>query len=113
MKKKNNHRQYYLIYALYAFVTLCAVYFSAFTKKIVNGIFQIHLYLDQGMQTFMYSGPIAVHLRQILALALTPIIIVAIPTAIYWGLKKNLPPYLIQIIWVLWIIVALRYLLSQ
>jgi hypothetical protein len=59
------------------------------------------------------SGPLASHLRHILALALTPIVIVAIPTAVYWYIKKKPPTYLIQIIWVLWIIAALSQLLGS
>ena len=111
--KKSQYTQYYIIYGLYCFFTLCAIYFSSFTKTIAGWVSQIDLTLDYALSEVLNSGPVALHLRHILALALTPIVIVAIPTAVYWGIKKKMPSYLIQSIWVIWIIAALSRLLSQ
>lgn len=112
-RKKNQYNKYYLIFGIYAFITLCAIYFSTFTKILIAWVHQLDLLVDYALSSVLNSGPVAFHLRHILALALTPILLVTIPTAIYWGIKKTLPPYLIQIIWVLWIITMLSHLLSQ
>lgn len=112
-RKSTQYSKYYLIFGVYCFITLCAIYFSSFTKTIVGWVHQVDLTVEYALSAVLNSGPVAFHLRHILALALTPILLVAIPTALYWGIKKEMPPYLIQIIWVLWIIAALPRLLSQ
>ena len=106
------HRQYYLIFSVYCLITLCAIYFSSFTKLIAGWILQVDLAIDQTLSAVLNSSDLGIHLRHILSLALTPILIVALPTAIYWFFKKKMPAYLIQTIWVLWIIVAMSRLLS-
>lgn len=105
--------QYYLIFGVYCLITLSAIYFSSFTKHIAGWIVQVDLMLDRMLGVVLNSSDLGIHLRHILSLALTPILIVALPTAVYWFFKKKMPAYLIQGIWVLWIIVAMSRLLSQ
>lgn len=105
--------KYYLIFSAYCLFTICVIYFSNITKITANWISFIDLSLDSIFAEIMNTSSLGIHLRHILTLALTPIVIVAIPVGIYWVFKKKLPPYLIQIIWVLWIVTALSRLLSQ
>lgn len=110
--KKNTSTSYYF-YAAYLMVTVCAILFTSYTRELAQGILVVNTYLNDYLSWVFSLSPLGVSLRQIVSLALTPILIVAIPTLIYRLLKHQMPPYLVQIIWVLWIITALAHLLSQ
>lgn len=110
--KHSKYSQYYLVFGLYCLFTLCVIYFATVTKKIIGWILQIYLTIDSILAAVLNSSALGIHLRHILSLAITPILIVAIPTLIYWLIKKKMPDYLVQIIWALWIITALSRLLS-
>lgn len=112
MMKKGNSK-YYLIFGTYCLLTICAIYFSTETKTIAGWVVRVDVGLEYLLAEIMNTSALGIHLRHILTLALTPLVIVAIPVGIYWLIKKQLPSYLIQIIWVLWIITALSRLLSQ
>jgi hypothetical protein len=111
--KFSKYRKYYLIFGVYGLLTLCVIYFSAFIRNIAFWILQLDRSIDTFLAPVLNTSAWGIHLRHILALVLTPLVIVAIPTGIYWLMKKKLPPYLVQAIWVLWIIAALSRLLSQ
>lgn len=113
MMKKKRYTQYYWMAGIYSLITICAIYFSTITTTIATWVANVDGFLDSILIEIMNSSSLGIHLRHILTLALTPLVIVAIPVGIYWLIKKQLPPYLIQIIWVLWIITALSRLLSQ
>ena len=105
--------KYYLILAVYGLFTISVIYFSNITKNLASWITRIDTGLDSLFAEVMNSSSLGIQLRHILSLALTPIVIVAIPAGIYWFRKKKLHPYLIQIIWVLWMVTALSRLLTQ
>ncbi len=110
--KKNTSTSYYF-YAAYLSVTVCAILFTSYTRELAQAILVVNTYLNDFLSWIFSPSSLGVSLRQIVSLALTPILIVAIPTLIYRLLKHQMPPYLVQVIWVLWIITALAHLLSQ
>ncbi|MGV3740274.1 MAG: hypothetical protein ACO1N3_03160 [Gammaproteobacteria bacterium] len=110
---KKINPKYCLIFGAYCLLTICAIYFSTLTKTLAGWVVLVDVWLDHILAEIMNTSALGLHLRHILTLALTPLVIVAIPVGIYWLIKKKLPSYLIQIIWVLWIITALSRLLSQ
>ncbi len=103
----------YCFYGAYGLITACAIFFASYTRELARLIVQINLYLNQGLDLVFSASALGVNLRQIAALALTPILIVALPTGLYYLIKRKMPPYLVQIVWVFWIIAALSRLLSQ
>lgn len=107
------YKKAYVIYITYALLTACAIFFAAFTRELTTCISWVNLGMEDILGSIMNTTAVGIYLKRILALALTPIVIVAIPTGVYWGFKREMPPYVIQIVWVLWIIAAMSHLLSQ
>ncbi|PJD92732.1 MAG: hypothetical protein CK424_03895 [Legionella sp.] len=111
-KKKTSSKAYYL-YVAYLILTACAILFASYTRELAQSILLVNTYLNDYLSLVFSSSSLGVSLRQIVSLALTPILIVALPTLLYRLIKHQMPPYLMQIIWVLWVITALSHLLSQ
>ncbi len=112
-KSIKKHGRTYFAYTAYALFTGFAIFFSPYTKTIAGWILWVNLAIEQIMGSILSGSTLSFHVNFILALALTPILIVAIPAGIYRFIKRDMPPYLIQSIWMLWIVTAVSRLLSQ
>ena len=109
--KKNSKR--YLAYIAYIAFTGCAIFFAPYTKILIGWLLWVDLAIEQVLGGIITGSTLSFHVNFILALVLTPILIVAIPTGVYRVMKHKMPPYLIPSIWVIWLIVTISRLLSQ
>lgn len=109
--KKNDKT--YFAYGCYIVLTGFAIFYAPYTRLLAGWVLWVDLSVEQIMGLILRGSALIVHLNCIIALVLTPILIVAIPAAIYRFVKHGMPPYLIQTIWVLWMIATVSRLLSQ
>ncbi len=58
-------------------------------------------------------GAYGILLRNVFSLVLLPVIIAGIPALIYRAIKGKKMPFLIEIIWVLWLIIVLSKVLIK
>lgn len=107
-----NKSKPFLLFAFYLIVSICAIYFASYTRELTHWISAVDLYIDESLALVFSMSPLGVNLRQIISLALTPVLLVLIPALLYHLIKHKMMPYLIPIIWLLWIITALSRLLS-
>ncbi len=57
--------------------------------------------------TNVFSGGKAGNLaRELIALLVLPVVVSAIPTMIYWIIKRHWFPYFMEIVWVVWLVQA-------
>ncbi|MCR9192002.1 MAG: hypothetical protein NXI01_05010 [Gammaproteobacteria bacterium] len=103
----------YFLYAAYCVLTVVIIFYASYSREIASWVTLVNVELNYYLDFIDGATALGLRLRQIVALALTPIVILAIPTIAYRLIKNKMPPYLIQAVWVLWIIAAVSRLLSQ
>ncbi|HVT62289.1 MAG TPA: hypothetical protein VHD33_02230, partial [Legionellaceae bacterium] len=83
----------YLMYGAYLLITTAAIIFTAYVRLLAQWVEWIDAYLNDILSIVFSPTPLGHTLQQMLSLALTPLLIVAIPALIYRWIKGQLPPY--------------------
>ena len=98
---------------MYIVLSIFIVFFS---KQIYGLIVYIDLFytiINVKLSPIFSYSPIGIMIRNVISLALLPLIIIGIPALLYRGLKGSTMPYLMEIIWFLWLILALSKVLVR
>ena len=103
----------FLPYAGYILASALAIYFTPHIQDIAHVFSFLDNYVNYYLSFLFSSSAFATSLRLILALMLTPMIIVVPLALIYQHVKHKPMPYLPHIAWVLWLITALARILTQ
>ena len=100
-------------YLLYLIATALAIAFGFYIQKLVHGLGALVdilcFYANLWLSRFGFN----IKLDLILALSLSPLIIITPIALIYRALCKRPLPYLNHISWMLWILSTLSFILSQ
>ncbi len=108
----NIQKKFFLILGIYGLITLCSLYFTSFSNLVINGMNLLLLEVEYILNEILDFFPFLAKFNHVLVMILTPVLIVTLPTAVYWYFKKQMPEYLIQIIWGLWTLTVMTYLLN-
>lgn len=103
----------YLLYLGYLIASVIAIYFAPHIQDVVHGFAFLDNYVNYYLSFMFSSSDFGVHLRLILTLMVTPMIIVVPLALIYQRVKHKPMPYLSHIAWLLWLITALSRILTQ
>lgn len=108
-----NKSKPYLIYTGYFILSIALIILSSYAQNMIDWVMYLDRANNEALRLVFSSSQLGIHLRLIVSLALTPLLIVAIPALLYWVIKRKPMPYLIPIIWLFWFITALSRLLIQ
>jgi hypothetical protein len=104
----------FLPYAGYVIASALAIYFAPHIQEVIHGFGFLDNYINYYLSFIFSSSEFGIHLRSIVALMVTPMVIVVPLALIYQRIKHKSMPYLPHIAWILWLITALsRILLIQ
>lgn len=105
--------QSYIVIICYLLLSIAAIFLSTYTQTALHWVQEVDKQINDYLSLVFLISPLGIQLRLILSLILTPVIIIAIPALLFHLIKHKTMPYLIQIIWIIWLITVLSRLLSQ
>lgn len=92
---------------IYFVLSLLVVFFAPYAKILLLYINLLYARLLQLLQPMFGSTVIGEAFRDMIALILTPLLLATIPALFYWLIKRKKIPYLIELIWLFWLVLAL------
>ena len=98
---------------LYLVLSIFIVFFSKQIYALIVYIDLFYTIINLKLAPIFSNSPLGIMIRNVISLALLPLIIIGIPALIYRGLKGSQLPYFMEIMWFLWLILALSKVLVR
>ncbi len=92
---------------IYLVLSLLIILFATYAKIFFVYVNLLYVYLDNMLMPLFGSSFIGEVIRDMLTLVLTPFLLAGIPALIYWLIKRKKMPYFLELIWLLWLVLAL------
>ncbi|GAB4391680.1 MAG: hypothetical protein Tsb005_02510 [Gammaproteobacteria bacterium] len=90
---------------LYLIIASIAVILAAqFVSHAINLVIYLYNFFAHTLGTIFSGGYVGHIIRQVSSLTLTAIVIAMIPGGLYWLFKRSTMPYLVVIMWAIWLI---------
>ncbi len=78
----------------------------------LNWLLTAHKQISHAMKAVFSGGSIGTIILQLVALMLIPAVATAIPAGIYWAINRKQMPYILETLWVFWIVLATTIVLK-
>jgi ABC-type Fe3+ transport system permease subunit len=98
--------------ALLLVVSLLCIIFMTQLSSFLHSIEHTHHILTDNLATVFSGSSTGKYIKDTLSLILLPILIGLIPGGIYWAIKREKMPYLMPLIWVLWLMLTTTLILG-
>lgn len=83
------------------------IIFAPWLKPALNWIFAGYEYLIHGLQFIFARNDLASMINHFIPLFAVPVIIMAAVSLIYWGLRRRTFPWMGEVLWTIWLILAI------
>ena len=87
-------------------VSIIIIFTMSFLHPVLQGLLHLQQLVMHSLDQILAQGPIALMLKNLLGMLVIPVGITAIIGGIYWIFKRSMMPYLIHIMWTIWLILA-------
>ena len=95
----------------YFIVSILIVVFASYGHTAIIYLDVLYTYINVQIMSLFHSHQVAPMLLEILSLAMLPILLIGIPAGCYRLIRKKTMPYTIELIWFVWLILALSKVL--
>ena len=96
---------------IYLILSVVIVLFAAYAHLIIVYIDLFYTLINVKLTPIFSNSPLGMLIREVIALALLPVLVAAIPALIYWAIKGKTMPYFIEMTWLLWLVIVLSKVL--
>lgn len=98
---------------IYLFFSILVVVLKKYAKLLLLYIDLIFTHISVQLSPLLSNIGLGNPIQKILLLALTPIIITAIPGVIYYLFARKTMPYYFEVTWCVWLVIVLSNLLIK
>lgn len=98
---------------IYLVASILIILFAKYIYLLILYIDMAYVYINVHLAPIFSHSATGILIRKIASLTLIPVILAGIPAAIYWLFKRQAMPYLIPLIWILWVIIVLSKILIR
>jgi len=91
---------------LYLLLSIIVIIFAQYAKLFVLYTDIFYTYVNTLLEPLFGSGFVGEIFRNLFTLVLVPLVMAAIPAALYWLIKRKHMPYFIELTWLLWLMIA-------
>lgn len=98
---------------IYLVLSILVVFFARYFHLLIIYIGMGYAFLTVKLMPLFNAMSFNVMMRNVVSLALLPILIVGVPALIYRAIKGQVMPYLIESAWIVWLTLVLSKVLVR
>ena len=98
---------------IYLVLSILIVVFAQYAHLMMVYIVTFYTYIMLQITPLFSATQYGILIRNVVCLALIPVIIAGIPALIYRAIKGQTMPYLIEVTWALWLVIVLGKVLIR
>lgn len=99
--------------AIYLILSIVFVLLAHYINYLIIYIDLAYTYINLQLSFLLKDNIVGTHARNILSLMTLPLILGGIPALIWRAIKGKPMPYFLEIVWLLWLLIAISKLLIR
>lgn len=85
-------------------ISLLVLLLSHYVYIVISHIAAVHDWFSDDLKIIFTASSVGKWFRELFAMLALPLIVGLVPAGLYWGMKKQPMPYLVELIWVVWLV---------